>query len=91
VDTSQNERQTRQGDREVTDTERRRQQHQREQVEAHASGDIGSELKAFAKEFIDDQAQFPRDVVEDSKDPDRRLNEEQADTTQGGAGGRLPG
>ncbi|HEY8739966.1 MAG TPA: hypothetical protein VIN56_05195 [Candidatus Dormibacteraeota bacterium] len=62
-----------------------RDQHQREQVEAQAAGDTGAELKAFAKELVDDQAQFPKDVVEDSKDPDRRVDEEQGTATQPGA------
>ncbi|MEA2684360.1 MAG: hypothetical protein QOK05_2688 [Chloroflexota bacterium] len=83
MDTSQNERETE--NRQTTDTEERRDEHQREQVEAQAAGDTGAELKAFAKEFIDDHVQYPKDIVEDSKDPDRRVNEEQGTTTQPGS------
>ncbi|GAC1332216.1 MAG: hypothetical protein NVSMB17_11060 [Candidatus Dormibacteria bacterium] len=70
---------------EVTEAERHRDDHQREQVEAQAAGDTGGELKAAFKEMIDDQAQFPRDVVEDSRDPEHRVDEEQGTTTQHGS------
>jgi hypothetical protein len=69
----------------TTETEEKRDQHQREQVDAQAAGDTGAELKAFAKELIDDQVQYPRDIVEDNKDPDRRVNEEQGTTAQPGS------
>ena len=72
-------------DREVTETEAKRDGYQREQVEAQASGDTGGELKAFAKEVVADHKQFPTDVAEDSEDPGRRVNEEQGTTTQPGA------
>jgi hypothetical protein len=69
----------------TTQTEEKRDQHQREQVDAQAAGDTGAELKAFAKEVVDDQVQYPTDIVEDSQDPDRRVNEEQGTTTQPGS------
>ncbi|MFN2463462.1 MAG: hypothetical protein ABR573_06115 [Candidatus Dormibacteria bacterium] len=72
-------------EREVTQTEQNRDDHQREQVEAQAAGDTGSELKAFVKEVFDDHAQLPKDIVEDSRDPARREDEEQGTTTQPGA------
>jgi len=72
-------------DQEVTATERKRDDHQREQVEAQAAGDTGGEIKAAFKEMFDDHAQFPRDVVEDSKDPGHRVDEEQGTTTQPGS------
>lgn len=86
METSQNERHADAGAKpEETAAEQQRDDHQREQVEAQAAGDTGSELKAFAKELIDDQAQFPTDVVEDAKNPERRVNEEQGTATQPGA------
>jgi hypothetical protein len=84
MDTDQNQR-DQQSERDTTATEDKRDEHQREQVEAQAAGDTGAELKAFAKEFVDDHVQFPKDIVEDSKDPDRRVNEEQGTTTQPGS------
>ncbi len=68
-----------------TENERERDELQREEVEAQAEGDTGKELKAFAKEVMADQKQFPGDIVEDSKNPDRRVNEEQGTATQPGA------
>jgi hypothetical protein len=85
MDTSQNEKQTEAEAPPVTEAEENRDEHQREQVEAQAAGDTGAELKAFAKEILDDHAQYPSDVVKDSKDPDRRVDEEQGTTTQPGA------
>ena len=73
------------GNEAPTATEAKRDEHQREQVEAQAAGDTGGELKAFAKELVDDHAQFPGDIAEDSRNPDRRVNEEQGTTTQPGA------
>lgn len=83
METSQNERESQTAKR--TDTEEKRDAHQREQVEAQAAGDTGAELKAFAKELVDDQVQFPEDIVEDSQDPGRRVNEEQGTATQPGS------
>ena len=86
METSQGERDSGGGtEAEVTASEEKRDGHQREQVEAQAAGDTGSELKAFVSEVMDDQAQFPRDVVEDSRDPERRVNEEQGTATQAGS------
>ena len=68
-----------------TKTEQERDDHQREQVEAQASGDTGGELRAFVKEVFDDQKQFPGDVVADSRDPERRVDEEQGTATQPGS------
>lgn len=85
MDTDQHANEAPEAGSEVTATEARRDEHQREQVEAQAAGDTGGELKAFAKELLDDHAQFPGDVAEDSKNPQRRVNEEQGTTTQPGA------
>ena len=68
-----------------TGAEQERDDHQREQVEAQSAGDTGGELKAFVQEVLDDNKQFPNDVVEDSRDPGRRENEEQGTTTQPGS------
>jgi len=73
------------GNQVPTGAEQERDDHQREQVEAQAAGDTGGELKAFVKEVFDDQKQFPDDVVQDSQDPSRRVNEEQGTTTQPGS------
>ncbi|MEA2646845.1 MAG: hypothetical protein QOE92_1928 [Chloroflexota bacterium] len=54
-----------------------RDEAQEEQIEAQAEGDTGAEVKAFLKETIIDHVQFPKDIVEDSKDPSRREDEEQ--------------
>jgi hypothetical protein len=83
METSQNERESQTPER--TDTEKKRDEHQREQVEAQAAGNTGAELKAFAKELVDDQAQYPEDIVKDSKEPGRRVNEEQGTPTQPGS------
>ena len=69
----------------VTNTEARRDGYQREQVAAQAEGDTGGELKAFVREVFADQQQFPGDIAEDSKNPGRRVNEEQGTTTQPGS------
>lgn len=68
-----------------TNNERERDALQREEVDAQVDGDTGRELKAFAKEVIADQKQFPGDVVEDSKDPGRRVDEAQGTATQPGS------
>jgi hypothetical protein len=85
METNQTERQTATPEQQPTEAEQKRDQLQRQQLEAQAEGDTGAELKALAKEFIADHAQFPRDVVEDNRDPQRRVNEEQGTTTQPGA------
>ena len=54
-----------------------REEAQEEQLKAQARGDTGAELGAFMNEVVADHAQFPGDIVEDSKDPDRRVDEEQ--------------
>jgi hypothetical protein len=54
-----------------------RDEAQEEQLDAQEKGDIGAELAGFAKEVVADHKQFPTDVVEDSKDPQRRVDEEQ--------------
>ena len=86
METSQGERPGSGGtEAEATASEEKRDGHQREQVEAQAAGDTGAELKAFVSEVMDDNAQFPRDVVEDSRDPERRVDEEQGTTRQAGS------
>jgi hypothetical protein len=82
MDTDQNEKQP---VRDTSPTEDKRDEHQREQVEAQAAGDTGAELKAFVSEVVDDHVQYPKDVVEDSKEPERRVDEEQGTTTQPGS------
>lgn len=84
METNQHERETEIEGGE-TATEARRDDHQREQVEAQAAGDTGGELKAFVKEVFDDHAQFPGDIKEDSANPQRRVDEEQGTTTQPGS------
>jgi len=54
---------------------------QEEQLKAHARGDTGGELGAFVKEVLHDHAKFPSDVVEDARDPERRVDEEQGTRT----------
>jgi hypothetical protein len=84
MDTDQHDHDT-PGGTPVTEAEVKRDEHQREQVEAQAAGDTGAELKAFAKELVNDHAQFPGDVAEDSRNPERRVNEEQGTTTKPGS------
>ncbi|MFN2465034.1 MAG: hypothetical protein ABR598_02075 [Candidatus Dormibacteria bacterium] len=84
METEQNDRESGDGG-EAGQTEEKRDDHQREQVEAQAAGDTGGELKALFKEVVDDHVQFPKDVVADSKDPERRVDEEQGTTTQPGS------
>lgn len=50
---------------------------QEQQLDAHEQGDLGAELAGFAKEVVADQKQFPEDVVDDAKNPERRVDEEQ--------------
>lgn len=85
METNQNDRENAATGREVTDTEEKRDGYQREQVEAQAEGDTGGELKAFAKEVFSDNKQFAGDIAEDSKDPARRVDEEQGTTSQPGS------
>ena len=85
METNQNDREGAAEEREVTATEEKRDGYQREQVEAQAEGDTGGELKAFAKEIFSDQKQFPGDIAEDSRDPERRVDEEQGTTSQSGS------
>jgi hypothetical protein len=60
-----------------TDPIEERDEAQEEQLEAQQRGDLASELGGFVKEFVADHKQFPKDVVDDSADPDRRVDEEQ--------------
>jgi hypothetical protein len=60
-----------------SNAEQARDEAQEEQLRAQARGDTGAELGAFAKEVITDHVQFPDDVVEDNRDPERRVDEEQ--------------
>ena len=54
-----------------------RDEAQEEQLRAQSLGDTGAEIGAFFKEVAADHAQFPGDVVEDNKNPERRVDEEQ--------------
>jgi hypothetical protein len=54
-----------------------RDEAQEEQLRAQARGDNTAEIGAFFKEVVADHAQFPKDVAEDNKDPERRVDEEQ--------------
>ena len=58
---------------------------ERDQLEAHERGDIGAELGAFVKEVAADTMKFPTDVVQDIKDPERRVDEEQGTAVQEGS------
>jgi hypothetical protein len=60
-----------------SETLEERDKAQEEQLDAHQRGDIAGELGGFVKEVVSDQKQFPADVVEDSRDPERRVDEEQ--------------
>lgn len=62
-----------------------RDEAERQQLEAQKRGDLGAELGGFAKEVASDHAKFPSDVVEDSKDPERRVDEEQGTPEQPGS------
>ncbi len=85
METNQPENESANEDPAVTETEARRDGYQREQVASQAKGDTGGELKAFAREVFADQQQFPGDIAEDTKNPDRRVDEEQGTTTQPGS------
>jgi hypothetical protein len=61
----------------TTSAEEVRDEAQEEQLRAQARGDNSTEIGAFFKEVAADHAQFPGDVAEDSKDPERRVDEEQ--------------
>jgi hypothetical protein len=50
---------------------------QEQQLEAQQEGDTAKELGGFVKEFVADHKQFPKDVVADADNPDRRVDEEQ--------------
>jgi hypothetical protein len=65
------------GDDQSSRAESLRDEAQEEQLRAQARGDNSAEIGAFFKEVVADHAQFPEDVAEDSKDPERRLDEEQ--------------
>jgi hypothetical protein len=85
METDQNDRESANQERPTTETEDKRDLHQREQVEAQAAGDTGGEIKAFLKETLDDHVQYAGDIAEDSRNPGRRVNEEQGTTTQPGS------
>jgi hypothetical protein len=60
-----------------TPTEKRREEDQQEQLRARSEGSRENELAAFAREVVHDATQFPGDVVEDARNPERRVDEEQ--------------
>jgi hypothetical protein len=50
-----------------------RDQAQMQEIEAQDRGDLGTELSGFAKEVAADIKRFPKDVEEDARRPERRV------------------
>src|SRR2546429_8250698 len=62
---------------ETPEAQRERTDAQEAQLEAQQRGDTAEELRQFAKEVMSDQKQFPSDIAEDARDPQRREDERQ--------------
>ena len=69
---------------ERTDAQRDRADAQEKELDAQRRGDLREELKGFAKEVVADHRQFADDVVKDSDNPERRVDEEQGTPTRPG-------